>query len=1633
MWYLSLLHWFFFLVISESRLLCGDSEVYVLAQKQCQDSCSKESFHILHDGKELYASPLFEDYELRSLEICLPSVEYDQYQIQISNVAGMSWSAGSWLEIQNEDGVSVFKTFMTNLYEEVYPLSLYRPIMKNAIWKLTFGSITGTWKAYDYADSAWSSVVLGSVSVEVTGTQYLRRKFKGVSRMAAYDLSLLYSQGIIAYINGVEILRDNLPPGAVQSGTPATGSYYSDAFHSVVRPGLEISASNVLAVELHFIAGSHVTACTFNGFLALLAPSVGDAPCWVLPQASVGSSLRGSNVERAFNFNKEDGFTMTPFAPLTLHFTLDTFVRAKVNALRVWPSTEVTKTPRSFSFRGLAENAGEVAPMIRVADAKYRSNRFASFFGFFHTGLFASFALEVTQSNDVDLTLFETQPMVCSLPQPAAISFDAAQFVGVVGVEFTPIVPSVYGFTQCSILPALPAGLSLDRDACSVTGRPAAPLLTTEFTVTSVAAGGVSGKFLLTVTEAVGTTLLVTRSFAENPADESFALVDAESGERLFGIPVNGGQQPGSEVAKVLHVTCRRVRVELGSLGRAWAPGSFLSVAVVLSGLEKETLLRATYDEYLGLPAFHELNVRYPVPPNDAWLCWPEGLPARWFGNDTDGWQKGRREEFPAGAGRLRLFKHVVTLPALGDVAGFTLGLRYQFGAVVLVNGVEVFRDNVEGPLSETAAATGGYANLFYHLMSFPLVNIPPGEKAPHTYLHEGANVVAVALVGQTDNRTLSAFDCTLNLLASSQSRVWDFSVTSAACFAGNDLFAFSHQRPFVGSNCPQGDVLLTFENSRREWVSSVVVQIALDALVGLPSGFDISARNPGDAAWTVLARVRGLTWFAAGQRTRVWLENRRAYNQYRVGNFSGDAKIQLSSFDLVADRLEPAVPVFTYSGVTVFSGVPMAEVYPSSPFFTGFAVTPTLPQGLRIDPYSGVLHGASTLKGFSGYFTVTARTPLGQEAAATFLLKVDACAGKRALLDVIVQSSGVPENEQLAIYEGSKSEWRLLRSVSSIPSASPVATYAFCLNAVLHKLVFQEVFVHRRQVVSGYSLQFAGTDFVFDARYLHETVATHAVESTFSAATPFMMNASKWRLCLEPAPTGRWTSYNYDDSLWREVLPRQLPSLQMITLYLRRSFHLSRLSELSVLNVRMCYVGGAVVYLNGVTVARFLLDSHFDASTPGESNANGRCSVFHVVLATSGARDGANTLAVEMHRPETTSLAWFDAVGVFGVESCARVLDSVSVVETGPQVADAQRLFQVGSFEYAALAHSEAFVTWRVENAMGSHFNTYAITAREDYAEMGFELWGREETTDQWVEMALGTNRTLQRFLPASQAVPVGAVEFREFRWELTRAVAMSHRLLSLAFYYCRTSGIVCPAMGDFPAVSDGQISPALCEEGFVGYRYKECHGGQFGETRTEKCFYRVPESLSYGSDTMEFVLNVPSQSVQPTFRYVVKRFTMDAGKRLPLGLQLNGSTGVIEGTPLEEVLEEQYKIYAENPSGAKSVVVRITVRRGYCKGEGLLPYRCVGETAEYPCRDAGFAFGKLVKKCVLGETDGVWEHGGGVCISYWVLVLCFMGAVSVAAGAVYLVIRQQKRKERKRRTTRHRLVSEGNRIIVY
>ena len=92
-------------------------------------------------------------------------------------------------------------------------------------WKFVFNSISGNWKDASFDDSQWNTVTLGNVEIPVTGPQFFRKSFTSITGIAAYELSLYYRFGIVAYVNGEEVYRDNMPNGEIIPTTAATGSY----------------------------------------------------------------------------------------------------------------------------------------------------------------------------------------------------------------------------------------------------------------------------------------------------------------------------------------------------------------------------------------------------------------------------------------------------------------------------------------------------------------------------------------------------------------------------------------------------------------------------------------------------------------------------------------------------------------------------------------------------------------------------------------------------------------------------------------------------------------------------------------------------------------------------------------------------------------------------------------------------------------------------------------------------------------------------------------------------------------------------------------------------------------------------------------------------------------------------------------------------------------------------------------------------------------------------------------------------------------------------------------------------------------------------------------------------------------
>ena len=301
-----------------STLVCEQGQVYVAVTKQCQSWANEESYTILNGGTTLVTSAAFANYEQRTDEYCLPATTNNQYSINFHDsysTAGDSWTSGAWASVAGIYGNIFFKNYMTEKRDELFPLSLYYPIMKNQQWKMfsSTSSIASDWFAVNFSDGNWQQVTLGSVTTPATGTQYFRKQFAGITGMAAYEARFNYRYGIIAYMNGVEIFRDHMGEGAVTAGTGSTGAYDAYEYHGVIRPAGEAeSTNNVLAVELHFANPGSENAVEFDAFVASIAPSIQaseNTKCFIYPYETTITATGGTSPTYIFDFTKYNSYS----------------------------------------------------------------------------------------------------------------------------------------------------------------------------------------------------------------------------------------------------------------------------------------------------------------------------------------------------------------------------------------------------------------------------------------------------------------------------------------------------------------------------------------------------------------------------------------------------------------------------------------------------------------------------------------------------------------------------------------------------------------------------------------------------------------------------------------------------------------------------------------------------------------------------------------------------------------------------------------------------------------------------------------------------------------------------------------------------------------------------------------------------------------------------------------------------------------------------------------------------------------------------------------------------------------------------------------------------------------------------
>jgi hypothetical protein len=145
-------------------------------------------------------------------------------------------------------------------------------VSRGAVWKYNDSGVqpTSEWKNEIFADGSWNegaaelgygdadeatTVGFGGNTADKFITTYFRKSFNVTDTVGFSSLtgSVLFDDGVVVYLNGEEVFRNNMPAGTVDNTTLAIANQVAETtFYGFTIPKGKIKpGTNVLAVEVH--------------------------------------------------------------------------------------------------------------------------------------------------------------------------------------------------------------------------------------------------------------------------------------------------------------------------------------------------------------------------------------------------------------------------------------------------------------------------------------------------------------------------------------------------------------------------------------------------------------------------------------------------------------------------------------------------------------------------------------------------------------------------------------------------------------------------------------------------------------------------------------------------------------------------------------------------------------------------------------------------------------------------------------------------------------------------------------------------------------------------------------------------------------------------------------------------------------------------------------------------------------------------------------------------------------------------------------------------------------------------------------------------------------------------------------
>ena len=890
----------------------------------------------------------------------------------------------------------------------------------------------------------------------------------------------------------------------------------------------------------------------------------------------------------------------------------------------------------------------------------------------------------------------------------------------------------------------------------------------------------------------------------------------------------------------------------------------------------------------------------------------------------------------PSTTEKIVLFRNAFSLTSKAGYHGVEMRVKARWGVIVYLNGAEVYRTHVTaGDLSTATTNVGGSTASYWRSIVVPMSKV-----------QEGNNVLAVAIVNAESAITLD-FDMMLRLMAAVKNfpRYWDSTATVGALFDQR-----RDSRIYVSKTATsQYEVTLTLSNDRAEVFNKYCMVTNWDAL----------RHDPRE--WKVSGSLDGITFVELDHQQEIYFEERLtsycfymlsntvAYSHYKLTLIKARTDEANNHYALcqwnlyLEDFSQATVPAFAMEPSTLvgYTDAEFPKAAASSPYYHSFTISPALPAGLTLSPMSGAISGVPTTPVAVATYQLSAVDHLGETKTTSITLSVEVCANDKIAftLEFVFDSSDGGNcafelkdlsNDQIVASRTKFVNWNTL----SIPMCQHATTYGLIL---------------KKNDNTGWGSNYVNVKLVDGSILLKESLAAGATQKTYNF-NPGYAVAPKWstwsyHIDGSAAPAG-WNALATAPADWATAMTAEMPQAQGVTSYYYTKFTLGALSTFSLLDISVNVRGGAVVYLNGAEIRRINMPEGEITSSTLATNLYSADKLITTSEFIQGGRvvEGENILAVEMHRRDAaTEVNTFSATAIL-------VMDNMYVMTNGegttnPAKSGAEgsdKLFDNNSNTKYCIGGRPANViaTWTFANDRRVIATNYAVVNANDCNKRhpsGWQFLGSNDG-ETWDLLDTKSGEFFTEFFQQKRFDVDNTVAYNKYRWVFNEfnnpdipgdawwCTNVDFQVADV-YLFAKRFPAVCPAQDGYPATIANHMAYVPCGEGLAGTIARYCDmEGKWGE-EVPNCRAAAPKSIKYDVQFLELTAKKAMQPLTPVIDG--KEVKVSSFPSLPEGLTIDSATGVISGTPLEEMERKGFTINAANQEGSVYTTLSIVVNK--------------------------------------------------------------------------------------------------------